>query len=238
MRRSIYPASLIVIIATLLLCCSYGYASAPAVHVGSDFRQMGALECTLKALEAMGNQQNFIHAEIAGPDAWGYDERSFVMVHAVPIRDGVAIFVAAFSTDNREAERLRNAIREHVFNGSLRASRLPFENFPKVYQTTDANRRRGPLAVHWGNFNKVATEPVFQSCARGAMARNGLHETASGNQIIFGINSSTAVVALGVGLPRGTQVLVIAASGDSKEAERLRNEVRTSIVGCVSFDER
>lgn len=139
---------------------------------------MSVLECTLKALEAMGNfEQNFIHAEINGPEAWGYDEKSFVMVYAVPIRNGVDIFVVAFSTDNGEAERLRNAIREHVFNGSLRASRLPLESRPKVYQTTVANRRRGPLAVHWGNFNKVATEPVFQSCARAAMGRNGLRET-------------------------------------------------------------
>lgn len=235
MRTSIYLASLIAIAAILLLCCSSGYASAPAVQVGSGFRQMSALECSLKALEAMGNKQNFIHAEINGPDAWGYDEKSFVMVHAVPINNGVDIFVVAFSTDNGEAERLRNAIREHVFNGSLRASRLPIENFPKVYQTTDANRQRGPLALQWGNFNKVATEPVFQSCARGAMAHHGLRETASGNQIIFGLSSTTAVVALGVGLPRGTQVLVIAASEDSREAERLRNEVRTSIVGCSSL---
>ena len=235
MHRFTYPVAPITIAALLLLCCSQSYADSPAVHIGSDFRQMGALECTLKALEAMGNKQNFIHAEINGPDAWGYDEKSFVMVHAVPIRDGVDIFVVAFSTDNREAERLRNAIREHVFNGSLKASRLPIEDFPKVYQTTDANRQRGPLAVHWGNFNKVATEPVFQSCARGAMAHNGLRETVSGNQIIFGMSRTTAVVALGVGLPRGTQVLVIAASEDSKDAERLRNEVRTSIVGCSSL---
>lgn len=235
MQRFIYPAALIRIAALLLLCCSQSYAAAPAVQVGSDFRKIGILDCTLKALEAMGDEQNFIHAQIDGPDAWGYDERSFVMVHAVPIRDGVEIFVVAFSTDNREAERLRNAIREHVFNGSLRPSRLPIENFPKSYQTTDANRRQCPLAVHFGNFNKVATEPVFQSCARSAMARNGLHESTSDNQIIYGMSGTSAVVALGVGRPRGTQVLVIAASEDSSEAERLRNEVRTSIVGCSSL---
>jgi hypothetical protein len=235
MKRVTWAAARIAMVAPMLLCCSRSHADAPAIQVGSDFRKMDALECTLKAIEAMGFKQNFIHAEINGPDAWGYDEKSFVMVHTVPIRDGVEIFVAAFSPDNREAERLRNAVREHVFNGSLRASRLPIKDFPKVYRTADANRRRGPLMVHWGNFHKVATEPVFQSCARGAMAHHGLQEHASGTQIIFGHNRTAAVLALGVGLPRGTQAIVIAASDDSNEAERLRNEVRTAIVGCSSL---
>jgi hypothetical protein len=207
-----------------------GYASAPAVHVGSDFRKMNVAACTLKAVEAMGIQQHFIHAEINGPDAWGYDENSFVMVHAVPISDGVEIFVVAFSASSQEAARLRNAIREHVFDG-------PFNSrISKTYQTFDTNRRQGPLAVHWGNFNKVATEKTFRACAVSAMAGNGLHGSASGNQIIFGTSSAATAVALGVGLPSATQVLVLAASTDSTKAAWLRNGVRTSILGCISFD--
>jgi hypothetical protein len=214
----------------LLLSGSRSHADAPAVHVGSDFRNMSAAECALKAVEAMGVQQNFIHAEVAGPDAWGYDERSFVMVHAVPIRDGVQIFVVAFSTDSGEAERLRNAVRVHVFNGPYNS------RIASTINTSDTSRRRGPLMLHWGNFNKQATEGAFRSCAVSAMARSGLHSSASGNQVIYGTSPNATVVALGVGLPRTARVLVIAASADSQTAERLRNDVRTSIVGCTPLD--
>ncbi len=231
MRHHIYPINQILITATLLLCCSAGYASAPTVQVGGDFRQMSVATCTLKAVEAMAIKQNFIHAEINGPEAWGYNENSFVMVHAIPINDGVQIFVVAFSTDNTEAERLRNEIREHVFNGPYN------QRISQGYTTSDANRRQTPLRIHWGNFNKGVSQKTFRLCAQSAMSHNGLRASVGSDRVVYGTSNTVTVVAIGLQLPSTTQVLVITASMDSNEAERLRNEVRSQIVGCTPFDE-
>jgi len=232
MRRSIYTANLIVITATLLFCCSAGYASAPAVHVGGDFRRMSVEDCTSKAIDTMMDQQHFIYAEANGSYAWGYNENSIAIVHGVPMNDGVYIFVAAFSTDSAEAERLRNTIREYVFNGPSIGRRAPRSG---VYRTNDANRRATSLGFEWDGFNKPATADLFRSCAQSAMERNGLQYSASGKQIIFGIGKTATVVALGVSLPSTTQVLVIAVSADSNEATRLKHEVHSSISGCSSL---
>jgi len=230
MRHYIYPINQVLKTAALLLCCSAAYAN-PAVQVGSDFRRMSVANCTLKAVEAMGIKQNFIHAEINGPEAWGYNENSFVMVHAVPFNDGVFIFVVAFSTDNAEAERLRNEVREHVFDGPYN------QRISQGYTTSDANRRQTPLRIHWGNFDKGVTQKTFRSCAQSAMYHSGLRTTVGSDRVVYGTSNTATVAAIGLRLPSTTQVLVITASMDSNEAERIRNEVRSQIVGCTPFDD-
>jgi len=68
----------------LLLCCSAGYASAPAVQVGADFRRMSTDDCTSKAIDVMMDKQNFIQAEASDSYAWGYTENSLAIVHQCP----------------------------------------------------------------------------------------------------------------------------------------------------------
>jgi hypothetical protein len=228
----IYPINQILITAALLLCCSAGYASAPAVQVGADFRRMSMDDCTSKAIDVMMDKQNFIQAEASDSYAWGYTENSLAIVHSVAINDGVYIFVAVFGTDSTEAERLRNAIREQVFDGPNIARRAPRRG---VYRTNDANRRVTSLRFEWAGFSKPATPDFFRSCAQSAMQRNGLQYSASGKQTIFGIGDNVAVVALAVSFPSHMQILVVAVSQDANEAARLTNEVRSSISGCSSL---
>lgn len=200
------------------------YTGQPPLHLGWDSRRMSPAQASLKAVESMRDRENFIFAEANGNDAWGYDERSFVLVHSAPVDDGSFIFVASFSTDNDEAGRLRNSIREDVFDDrrlSLQASR--------AFRSPRA-RIQGPLSARWIVFDGGLAD--FASCAQGAIAANGLQATPNDNHTVFGTSGTASMVALAVSHAGNTEVLVVVASGDAAEAERLRDGVRTSISAC------
>ncbi|HLM69515.1 MAG TPA: hypothetical protein VK358_18380, partial [Longimicrobium sp.] len=201
------------------------FTGQPPLHLGWDSRRMSPAQASLKAVESMRDRENFIHAEANGNDAWGYDERSFVMVHSAPVDDGAFIFVVSFSTDADEAGRLRNSIREDVFDDR----RLSLQA-PRVHQSPRA-RVQGPLAARWVVFDKGGL-PDFAACAQGAIAANGLQVTPNDNHTVFGTSATASMVALAVSHAGNTEVLVLVASGDAAEAERIRNGVRASIAAC------
>ncbi len=210
----------------------------PTVFIGSDYRKMTVDMCMLKAMEAMIYQQHFIEARVNGSDTWGYNEKSFVLVHAVVIDDRVEIFVVAFSTLSQEAERLRNAIRVHVFDGAYNP------NMPKDYKDNHG-RKQPPFFIRWSHLQMVGeltgTENWFHSCAISAMSSNHLKETHTGNQIIFGKDETGSVVVIGVGLQKVTfngvvpvtqnitPVIVIASSAYVEIAGKLKDKVKSSM---------
>jgi hypothetical protein len=199
----------------------------PAVAVVTAFRRTTSAVAALKGVEAMGIKQNFIHAQAKDGDANGYDENSFVIVHTVEIGGGVQIFVAAFNPNPSEAERLRDVIGNHVIDGPYNS------RVSQAYDTSDRSRMQTRMGAYWSNFDKVATLATAGSCAHGAMAQNGLSSKGNDPQIAYGFNGTTRVAVFNVGGATRTQVLVIAVSTDSSEAERLRNRVKASIVGCA-----
>src|SRR5436190_21109326 len=82
-----------------------------AMHYGSDWRKLTRAVCATKAVEAMGMQQNFIHAEIhSDGNAYGVTENAACSVHTVAQRDGVYIYVVVAGKDTNEVARLRSAI--------------------------------------------------------------------------------------------------------------------------------
>lgn len=201
------------------------FTGQPPLHLGWDSRRMSPAQASLKAVESMRDRENFIHAQADGNDAWGYDERSFVLVHSAPVDDGVFIFVASFSTDNDEAGRLRNSIREDVFDDR----RLTLQS-PRAFQSPRA-RVPGPLAARWVVFDKGGLAD-FASCAQSAIATNGLQATPNDNHTVFGTGATASMIALAVSHAGNTEVLVLVASGDPTEAQRLRDGVRASIAAC------
>ena len=166
---------------------------APSVAAVSALRRSTSAVATLKAVEAMGIKQNFIHAEVNGTDAIGYDENSYVLVHTVPVGDGIQIFVTVFSPSTAEAERLRDAIGDHVFDGRSTAG-------SRHYGTFEQGRTRTRLVAHWGSFRKVATEITAGSCASSALRWSGLSAHPHGSQIVNGWNRTTQVAILNVGM--------------------------------------
>ena len=203
-----------------------GSGSPIAMHVGGGWRKMSREACAIKAVEAMGIQEHFIQAEVddAG-DAWGMNENATVLVKSVCQGDGVYIYVVAASEDSKQAERLRNAVRQHVFDGPYRA------NVPKRIRTSDANRRAVAPAMQWGGEERSSSLGIFGNVAEDALKRYALQVTKDGTELILGSSPSSAAVAFYVkgAAENSGYIGVVAASGTCQDATRLCNSIRSTI---------
>ncbi|MGA5818356.1 hypothetical protein ACPC54_10905 [Kitasatospora sp. NPDC094028] len=99
------------------------------------------------------------------------------------------------------------------------------------------------MYVQWGTFPKAASVPTALSMARKAMSDQGYtvwltddnFNTVGGNDDVI-VSVACAPVEGGDGIPSGAWVCVSAYSADGPTAEAARNNVRTDIVGQISFD--
>jgi hypothetical protein len=174
----------------------------------------------------MGIQEHFIQAEVdSAGDAWGMNENATVLVKSVPQGDGVYIYVVAASKDSKQAERLRNAVRQHVFDGPYRA------NVPKRIRTSDASRRTTAPAMQWGGEERSSSLGFFANVAEDAVKRYASRVTKDGTSLVFGSNPSSAVVAfyLKGAAENNGYIGVVASSGTRQDAEKLRNSIRYTI---------
>jgi M6 family metalloprotease-like protein len=194
-----------------------------ALHYGSDFRKMTRAVAATKAVEAMVVKQNFIHAEINGDgDVFGQNEDSTALVSAVPVRDGVEIYVVVASRSNDEAARLRSAIRAHVFDGPYNP-KIP----RKMSGKPEGRRSRAP-AMHLGGAPRQQTLAAFQASGRASLARLGL--PVQPGKDVFGLGTRAAAVAFYLPLGGNKAYLsVVAAAFDYDEAAYLRSAVRADI---------
>jgi hypothetical protein len=199
-----------------------------AIHVGSEFRRMSVEDCARKAIAAM-IKEDFVCAEI-GKDgnAWGASESTTVKVLALPYRDGAHILVIAAGKDNKEVERLRNAVREHVTNAPLDPEG------PKHHQCGDPARKpySGTLLCGLEQRTIVPTLRFFIPAATIVLEKQGLGTSPGGPALLFGGNQQVALGAFALPGPNEVNVRIGVAviSEDRKEAERLQNVVRTGIV--------
>lgn len=90
------------------------FAQQPAVQVGSDWRRMSLNQCATNARVAMSRENLAMSAD--GGLVWGSNANSVVMVHCIPMNNGVFIEVVAASQNSQTAEHYRNVIRTYVFN--------------------------------------------------------------------------------------------------------------------------
>jgi hypothetical protein len=214
-------------------------ANGPFVHFGADWRPLDVLSCTIKAMEAM-REQDFIEGNRALDTVWGYNEQSIVLVRCVPQDQGVYIEVLATSQSNEEAERLRNQIRisvfddrrpdledshEEHFNNNTDIGPLG-TNDPEFYPPRQSNLPQ----MHWGHDTRSKSLASCLSSAKLAMAIYKLESTTD-SSIVWGTSSNVTVIVSCVPIPSGVSILVAAISEDGATAERFRNDIRT-----VTFD--
>jgi hypothetical protein len=89
-------------------------------------------------------------------------------------------------------------------------------------------------AAHWSNFNKQASACACHLFASGALKKEGLKILEDdGSALIAGNDQVFAQVFC---KPGETQVFVSAFSSDSATAERIRNNVRATIVADRLLD--
>lgn len=197
-----------------------------AMHWGSDWRKMTRKVCATKAVEAMGIKEKFIAAEINSEgDVFGYTENASAVVYTVPLRDGVEIYVVVAGRDTKEAERLRNAIRTHVFDGPYNSK------VPAKIVTKDTKRKSAAPLIHLGGDARPLTRSEFSLAASTSMQRQGMQTSVQQQgAIVAGTKASAEAAAFYLETKPGTgYISLVAASYNSHEAEYLRNVVREDI---------
>lgn len=214
---------------------SQAQTQAPFMHLGGDWRGMNSNECTGKAVKAMYSK-NFIEGSRSGITASGFNENSIVLVYCVPMRDGVYISVISASQNNAEAARLRNEIRELIFNApSSNGNYLDYFNLDSGAFGGRTRARNYP-AMHWGGDWRQMSVPTCSYNAKDAMRKNNLSIQDDGNGDVWGVGGDS--VALVSCTPNNNKVyiVVVVASQRSKAAEALRNQIREAVMNRSLFD--
>jgi hypothetical protein len=178
---------------------------------------MPAREATAKAVEAMVLKNKFLHAETRGDVVVGQGETAAALVQAVPLRDGVFLTIVTVSADNAEAERLRNAIRNHVFSG-------PYD--PAIPAKLDRKTARRPSTAPDLHYHalQVADNPLhFRACARSTLVQNGLEADVQADSLLFGRKPGlTACITANPSAAAGkADVLLVVAGNPAEEAAAL-----------------
>jgi hypothetical protein len=201
-----------------------GHASAsPAIQVGSDWRKMTPRMATTKAVEAMVLKNDLIHAEIRGNFAFGYGETAAVVVHAAPDGDGSYLTVVVASTDDGEAERLRNAVRSHVFDGRYD------DTIPNVLESSKPGRQSAAPSVRGAELQLADDLMLYRAVVRSGLAYRGLDADFQGN-LVFGVNADTvACIDRSRSASGKANVLIVVASSKEQEAAGVRDALTDSL---------
>jgi hypothetical protein len=223
-KRSLQTC-LVIPIALLVLTPTGRALASPALQVGSDWRKMTPKMATTKAVEAMVIKNDLIHAEVRGNFAFGYGETAAIIVHAVPDGDGSFITVVAVSSDDGEAERLRNSVRSHVFDG-------PYDGtIPNGLESRRPGRISAAPAVRGAEL-QLADEPMlYRAVVRSGLAYRGLDPDIQ-DGLIFGVNAETiACIDRHRSSAGKANVLIVVASSRLEEAAGLRDALNDSLKG-------
>lgn len=209
-----------------------GHASAQplAAQWGSDTRPLKPADAVMKAIDSMIHQLNFIHAERQGEfTAVGWDEKDTVIVTAVPDGNGSRIVVFAAGADAKTAERLRNTVRTHVFEGKLTPGT------PAKYQTTDTRRKAADPGLHVGITTLNHTKAEFDRLGQASMAREGLTTKFEDNNTTL-VGTGPDGIAVAFYDPQGDKkgrLTVFGVSNKGNTAEHLRNVIRGDLVNGI-----
>ena len=218
-----FQIQILIPIAVILLAPPGRASASPALQVGSDWRKMTPKMATAKAVEAMVLKNDLIHAEVRGNFAFGYGESAAVVVHATPDGDGSFLTVVAVSTDDGEAERLRNAVRSHVFDG-------PYDDtIPNVLESSRPGRVSAAPAVRGAEL-RLPDDPLrYRAVVRSGLAYRGLEPDIQGG-LIFGVNADTvACIDRSRSASGKANVLIVIASSKEQEAAAIRDELNDSL---------
>ncbi len=205
-------------------------AQSLAAQWGADTRPLKPADACMKAVDSMAHQLNFIRAERQGDfTAVGWDEKDTVIVTAVPDGDGSRIVVFAASLDGKEAERLRNVVRTHVFTGKLTPGT------PAKHQTKNTRRKAADPGLHVGITTLNHSKADFDRMAQKSMAREGLTTKFEDNNTTL-VGTGPGAIAVAFYTPQGAnrgRLTVFGVSNKGNLAEHLRNAIRADLVNGI-----
>jgi hypothetical protein len=204
-----------------------GAAGRPlAMHWGAGRRKMTQAECAARAVQAMGVKEKFIAAASDGRGSvFGHTENAAAVVFALPRRRGVQVYVVVAGKDSREVERLRDSIRRHVVDGPSSA------RVPAKIVNRNAKRGRPWPALHLGWGLRRLSRAEFATAATLSMQRQRLQvaDRAKGSTVAGSRAGARAAAFYFQTKPGFRYVSIVGASYNSREAEWLRNDIRTDI---------
>jgi hypothetical protein len=165
-----------------------------AIHVGSEYGKMSRAECARKAVAMLGGKEKFPFAEIT-PDGnvrgWNETTSVLVLTFPTPDKETLLVTVVAAGTDNTEAERLRNAIRDHVKNG-------PHDpDAPQRFAPEGKDLPRRTVCLSWKSEQRNLTNLVrfFEPVARLALEKQGFATSTHNNALVFAGHPAGMVAA-------------------------------------------
>jgi hypothetical protein len=207
-------------------------ATPGAVHIGTAFRKASREACALLAVEAMGVKEKFIQAEVmADGNAYGWSETAGVLVVVTPFRDGAHFTVIAVSQNGGEAERLRNAVRDHILTGPAEP------DVARQIKADDPMRKTSAPALRWNLEARGMCGPLkhFVPAVFIAVEKHGLASSDGGIKgmpVGFGGGADRMVIAFLHPGPNeiSVQMSVVGICNDAAEADRLQRMVRQELV--------
>jgi hypothetical protein len=165
-----------------------------ALHVGAEVRRMTREVCAQKAVEAMGDKEKFLFAEVS-PDgnARGWNEKTAVLVLSMPTpnKESIAYVVIACGSDSAEAERVRNAVRTHIADGPHNPKS------PLRYGPEGDKLPPRPVSLSWKGEQRPAVNLArhFEPVALLVLEKRGFGTNSSNKTLVFGGMADRAVAA-------------------------------------------
>lgn len=154
-----------------------------SLSVGFGSQKMTREECARKAVEVMGVREKFGFAEVtADGNAQGWNATSAVRVMSFPMPDPGRVYIVVVAAGHNEAEteRVKLAVRAHVFDGPddpKTPARIPAAGTPPPRPVTLSYRSK-----EW------ATNPVlrhFTPVAEVVLEKKG-YQTKAGPRLVAG----------------------------------------------------
>jgi hypothetical protein len=262
MSRLKSAATLIAMTLFALLGCTARCLAATAVE-GFITRKLKGEQCISKAIHAMTVRQKFDFAkrlETKAPNtfgAYGRDDKSFVMVYAVDMPEGLKTFVLTLSTTVTEAKRVGHAVRRYIESGNSFASS---PGSPHGYVPPEGDRKGDNPGIIkeealrnlipnnssqyvWQTIYRKTDAKYFQRLAEWAIKRAGLSKittiVVSDALIVIGSNGKSTGVALGMEAPNTTkrQIFILVEAPKLEAAQQLHKQVATSVATNVFASE-
>lgn len=201
------------------------------LYVGGAPVKLSREVCARKAVEVMGVKEKFLFAEVT-PDghAQGWTEKVTVLVLSFPTPDPerVLVMVVAAGTDQAETIRLRDAIRQHVFDGP---------DNPKTPARIGPDGSKIParaITLSWKSEAKPATPILkhFNAVTALTLEKKGFATNTDGTTLVFGARPQSSVAAFlaTTDNAQSYRINVVSAVPGNDPAEKLAEDLLSRIV--------
>jgi hypothetical protein len=221
-------------VAVLLASVAVVRADGPVgMHIGFQAVKMSREACARKSMSVLAGE-SFPFAEVMKDgNVQGWDAKSTVLVQAFPTPDPeqVMVFVFAASTDNAEAERLRNKVRTHLVEGKDDGKT------PDRIAPAGGKEPARPITLCWKSQEKTATPVVKHAMAAATIVfeKRGMSAQMQAPILLCGggAGALAAVYLSPTSSGINVQFNTLTAVPGEKASEKLAGEILTRVVGML-----